>query len=175
MSADGTGRTALTADMAGNQNMPAWSPRLGDGSERIAFAHDVNAQPRIWTMRPDGSDKRQVTTTAGAYDISPAWSPDGQTIAYQRTAVAIFGDIWLVDANGGNERALMPFYALPGPQWSPAFSPDGKLIAFTSTHETYGSGTINYQVYTAWTDGSKLARRTFDAGEKASPAWLPRP
>lgn len=175
MNADGSNRVALTGDLAGNQNTPAWSPRLADGTERIAFTQDIESQPHVWTMRTDGGDRRQITTAGGAYDITPAWSPDGRTIAFQRSAAAIFGDIWLVDANGGNERALMPFYALPGPQWSPAFSPDGKLVAFISTHETYGSGTVAYQIYTVWADGSKLARRTADAGDKASPAWLPRP
>ncbi len=80
-----------------------------------------------------------------------------------------------MNAEGGNERALMPFYALPGPQWNPQWSPGGRMIAFTSAHETYGSGNPVQPVYTVWTDGSKLARRTGpDALEKASPVWMRR-
>lgn len=169
-------RVSLTGGMAGNQIMPAWSPALSGGGSRIAFVQDANRNLnnlRVWTMRADGTDRRQLTTMVGAEDITPAWSPDGQTIAFQRTAGAIFGDIWLVNADGGNERSLLPV-ALAGWQSSPSWSPDGRLIAFTSPHETYGSGNVEYQVYTVWANGSKLARRTFDAGSKGSAVWLPR-
>lgn len=170
-------RVNLTGGMAGNQTMPAWSPALSGGSSRIAFVQDANRNLnnlRVWTMGADGTDRRQLTTAiAGAQDITPAWSPDGLTIAFQRSAAAIFGDIWLVNAAGGNERSLLPV-ALAGWQSSPSWSPDGRLVAFTSTHETYGTGNLEYQVYTVWANGSKLARRTFDAGGKASPVWLPR-
>ena len=166
--ADGTGATSLTADLGGTgQAMPAWSPALEDGTSRIAFAHDVNGAPGIWTMRSDGSDKRQLTE--GAADIQPAWSPDGATIAFQRTAAAIFGDIWLVDADGAHERGLVT--GLAGAQWAPAWSPDGRLIAFSSEHETYGQG-LEDEVYTVWSDGSKLARRTSGGGR--APAWIVR-
>ena len=170
MNADGTSQVALTADVAGTQHMPAWSPTLPDGTERIAFVQNVNTQPRIWTMRADGSDRRQLGSLASAYDMYPAWSPDGRTITFQRTTANVNSDIWLMDANGGNERALLA-QPLAGAQLAPTWSPDGKLIAFTSSHELT-SGSPLYQVYTAWADGSRLARRTFDATEKAAPAWL---
>lgn len=168
-------RTSLTAGMPGNQIMAVWS-RSRAGGDRIAFVQDANRNGndmRVWTMRPDGSDRKQITTAAGTQDIQPAWSPDGETIAFQRTSASIFGDIWLVDADGGNERALL-WAPLAGWQATPRWSPDGKLISFVSPHETYGSGTSVYQVYTVWADGTKLARRTFDAGSKARPVWLPR-
>jgi AraC family transcriptional regulator, transcriptional activator FtrA len=170
VNADGTNQVPLTADMPGNQNMPAWSPRLADGTERVAFVQDVNLQPRIWTARADGSDRRPLGSASEAYDVQPAWSPDGTTIAFQRTTATIAADIWLMNADGSAQRPLMPLLPLAGLQLSPTWSPDGRLIAFTSRHETSASG---YQVYTVWTDGSKLARRTFDAGDKATPAWIP--
>lgn len=166
--ADGQNLVNITDHHDGKQDWPSWSPDLGDGSSRIAYDQYVNGEPQIWTMKPDGSDPRQVTA---GMDWQPAWSPDGTTIAFQRTGAAIFGDIWLADAGGGNERALVRG-TLAGPQDGPAWSPDGRLIAFGSTHETYGSGqTLLRQIYTVWADGSKLVRRTRGDIATGAHAW----
>ena len=170
VNADGSNPVQLTEQLSGNQNMPAWSARGADGTERIAFVQDVNAAPRIWTIRPDGGDLRSLGGTT-AHDIQPAWSPDGTTIAFQRSSASVQGDIWLMAADGGNARPLM-IGALPGLQLSPAWSPDGRLIAFTSAHESGGSA-ASWQVYTVWSDGSRLARRTFDSPDKLAPVWMP--
>lgn len=146
-----------------SQYSPAWSPVLDDGSTRIAYVH-ANG---IWTMRPDGSDHRQVTFSATADDAQPAWSPDGQKIVFQRSDSGIFGDLYVVDSAGGQGVALRPAAPLAGPQLLPQWSPDGKLIAFASRHE----GNF-YQVYTVWSDGSGLARRTSETANHAYPQWL---
>ena len=171
--ADGSNARPLTDNVVGDQSMPAWSPRLPDGTERIAFVQDLNLSPRIWTMRIDGSDRRLLGSTAGAHDIQPAWSPDGRTIAFQRISASVAADIWLMNADGTSERALMPA-PLSGSQLSPTWSPDGRLIAFASAHEASSTGST-YQIYTVWSDGTKLARRTFDATDKSAPVFLPVP
>jgi AraC family transcriptional regulator, transcriptional activator FtrA len=169
VNADGSNPLPLTTSLPGNQNMPAWSPRLADGSERIAFVQDVNTQPRIWSVRVDGTGLRQLGTRSDAYDLQPAWSPDGRTIAFQRTTPSSAADIWLMDADGSGERPLMPFVTLARTQLSPVWSPDGRFIAFASNHES-----AVFQLYTVWSDGSKLARRTHDQNDKATPAWIRR-
>lgn len=169
--AEGQNMVNLTDAHSGHQDWPSWSPRLADGSYRIAYGQYVNGEPRIWTMKDDGSDPRQITS---GIDWQPAWSPDGTTIVFQRTGAAIFGDLWLVDADGGNERGLVGVH-LAGPQDSPAWSPDGRFVAFGSTHETYGSGTtLVRQLYTVWADGSRLARRTGGDMPVGGPAWRTR-
>lgn len=171
VNADGTGLTNITATHVGRQESPSWSPLLAGGTSRIAYAQFVNGEPRIWTMKPDGSDAKQVTS---GLDHQPAWSPDGTTIAFQRTGAAIFGDIWMVDADGGNERGLVGMN-LAGAQSHPVWSPDGRLVAFVSAHETYGSGSLVNRVYTVWShDGSKLAARTPEGVPATTPGWRVR-
>jgi Subtilase family/WD40-like Beta Propeller Repeat/RTX calcium-binding nonapeptide repeat (4 copies)/Domain of unknown function DUF11 len=106
--ADGTSRRQLTT---GNDGSPAWSP---DGA-RIAFAADRNGKVQIWTMNADGSAATAITS--GLDDNDPAWSPDGRTIAFTRNF-----HVWLVDADGSNERALTKGFQA-------VWSPDGSTLA----------------------------------------------
>lgn len=163
---DGGNATNLTGQGNVSQNSPAWSPVQIDGGYRIAYVQAENGEGHIWTMKADGTDRRQITSGA-FYDDQPAWSPDGSTIAFQRNGAATFGDIYLVDAGGGSMRGLV---SLPFGQFAPAWSPDGRLIAFASKHE---GGSI-YQIYTVRLDGRPVARRTSDTFDKRNPAWLVR-
>lgn len=171
VNADGTNPVNLTADLGStDQYAPSWSPLLADGTSRIAFVHHAGGTQRVWTMRADGTDRKQITS--GAHDVMPAWSPNGQTLVFSRTTAFVNGDLWLVDANGTNERAVMVAVSLAGPQSFPSFTPDGRMIGFASQHETWGMGSERFELYTVWVDGSKLARRTTGGG--MWPAWLPR-
>lgn len=166
---DGSDASNLTSDLgATNQGSPAWSPVMIGGVFRIAYSHSEGGYGHLWTMHADGTDKRQITSSTTAYDDQPSWSPDGSRLVFQRSGTAIFGDIYWVDANlGGAGAALMPIIGpLAGPQFAPTWSPDGRLVAFASRHIT-----PEYQIYTVWADGTRLAQRTF-AGEHADPAWV---
>jgi Tol biopolymer transport system component len=122
----------------------------------------------LWSMRADGSDKRQLTSSSQNYDDMPSWSPDGKTIAFTRSGPAIFGDIYVVAENGGAGRLLTQLIGpLAGPQLEPSWSPDGKLIAFASSHDD-----THYQIYTVWADGTRVVRRTSEANNHASPNWI---
>lgn len=170
MNADGTDARSLTADLGRtNQTGPAWSPRLPDGSHRIVLSSQTNnaaGEAHLWTMRADGTDKRQLTT-GHVFDDQAAWSPDGTTIAFSRHGATAFLGLQLVRADGTNLRPLLraPFSFA---QFAPAWSPDGRLIAFTSKE-----GGL-HQVYSVWPDGSNVARRTFDDTDKGHPAWVRR-
>lgn len=168
---DGGNAITVTADSPGDHLWPSWSPERIDGAYRIAFAHIADGESRIRTMTEDGSDLQDVTS--GEWDDQPAWSPDGATIAFQRTAIGSMADLFLVDADGGNVRRLM-VAGLAGMQLRPSWSPDGRFIAFSSRHETYGQSTGPHQIYTVWADGTKLARRTHGTLEQHQVGWMRR-
>ncbi len=97
---------------------PSWS--------RALIAYRVNP-PRddagdIWTMRPDGTGKRNLTRSPGVPDWSPAFSPDGRTIAYMSAH-----ELWVMDADGGNQRQLTEAGELSE---YPSWSPDGRALVF---------------------------------------------
>jgi dipeptidyl aminopeptidase/acylaminoacyl peptidase len=68
---------------------------------------------------------------------TPRWSPDGRRIAYVLTKAdlersAYDADVWVVDADGRNDRQLTRTKAS---DTRPRWSPDGKSIAFLSDRD----------------------------------------
>lgn len=117
---------------------PGWSP---DG-DRIAFVSWYDGDQNIYLMNTDGSNVTQLTSDPFRYfyifpdadDKHPAWSPDGERIAFVSGRDAR-SDIYVMDTNGrnvvrltGKDKNLKPD-TLYG-YYQPAWSPDGKRIAF---------------------------------------------
>lgn len=169
MNSDGSDAVNLTANQPdSSKRSPAWSPQLADGSYRIAYSLEQAGSSYLWTMRADGTEKRIITGDPSYFDSEPAWSPDGRSLVFQRTGIATFGDLYLVSSTGGPARALMPGNVLAHGQFGPAWSPDGRLIAFTSKH----ADGEHYQIWTVWSDGTRLVRRTGETKSHADPAWI---
>ena len=78
MDADGGNVSVIASDPDLCQNDPSWTP---DGSrlvyDRFDFALEVE---QIWSMKPDGSDKKFVADGGGA---DPNVSPDGRKLSFK--------------------------------------------------------------------------------------------
>ncbi|MGD8579610.1 MAG: hypothetical protein PVI46_09785, partial [Lysobacterales bacterium] len=117
---------------------PAWSPdgrRLAFTSNRTAEP-DLNYNTDIWVVSADPArapaELTQVTHGEGP-DVSPAWSPDGKSIAHTTVtdAEAILYatyDLAVSAADGTATRVLTA--DLDRMIFKPAFSPDGKYVWF---------------------------------------------
>jgi Tol biopolymer transport system component len=81
----------------------------------------------IFTMRPDGTELKQLTAN-GEQNSEPAWSPDGRRIAF-RSERGGNPDIYVMNADGSEQRALALSIRAVLPTWSP----DGSKILFTGT------------------------------------------
>ncbi|HEY7754007.1 MAG TPA: S9 family peptidase [Steroidobacteraceae bacterium] len=89
----------------------------------------------IWRVRWDGGDRRALTHTADASEWSPAYSPDGRTIAFlsDRGGEDAETQVWLMPAAGGEAEQATEF---PGGVLEFAWSPDsGRLAVIASDPE----------------------------------------
>ena len=96
-------------------------------------------------------------------DGAPSWSPDGREIIYYSEQANGKADIFVMNADGTNHRALTS--TPEADEGSPAFSPDGKRIAFDTDRDG------NYEIYVADADGRNQRRLTKHPGRDLSPAW----
>lgn len=147
---------------------PAWSI---DGS-RLALTSWKTGYPRIYEIDPDGGNERMLPPVRGAGDyITPAYHPDGHTLAFSVLGSGSRGGIFTYDL----ERDCCLSY-LSGGDWydiSPTYSPDGLWMAFNTAR--FGSATPQVMLMPA-EGGPAEALSPYEYGSGGyftSPDWSP--
>jgi imidazolonepropionase-like amidohydrolase/Tol biopolymer transport system component len=74
-----------------------------------------------------GGTPRRLTSQNNAFELFPSWSRDGRRLTYVRWTDEGLGQIRVMNANGGGDRAVT---SEPGHYRRPRFSPDGSTIVF---------------------------------------------
>lgn len=143
--------------------------RFGEAVERSAAATGMVAFYRegdddatdIYTVPAAGGEETRLTQTGK--DSSPAWSPDGERIAYvsQQDGNA---EIYVMRADGSERKRLTD---RPGSDEAPSWSPDGQRILFTSE-----SGDDTFDLFLMDADGSDVQRLT-DDGQSGDGSFSP--
>ena len=107
---DGGGFVDLTSNEVGYETdvrSYSWSP---DGSRVVFASHrDGPSSTEIYVMNADGSGQRRLTFDSGhdsIFDVLPAWSPDGGTIAFVQDRNQ-HDSIRLMNPDGAAQRELV--------------------------------------------------------------------
>ncbi len=115
----------------------------------IGFLKAGRATNKIWVVRSDGSDARQV-----GWGLCPALSPAGDRIAYRNGS-----DLAIVNLDGSNDHPLTTGRNVVRPIWSP----DGTRLL------TADSGDI----IVVNAEGGTITSLTRDTAMDSHPSWSP--
>jgi TolB protein len=157
MNVNGTGLRRLT-NCTVDCRAAAWTQGM------IAYVQGEPPHSSIWTMRPDGSDKRQLT---GAGADHPDFSPIGSMIAFDKPTAGGGSAIYVMDRSGGHVRRVS---GTRGIHQDPAFSPNGTLLAFAVGRAGSAS---RLALYTITVAGRRLTRITGGLDSSFQPTWQP--
>jgi Tol biopolymer transport system component len=99
----------------------AWTP----DARRVLFGTFVRDRREVWTMAPDGSDRRELIADSEA--LWPCPSPDGRFVVFYSNRGGQLG-LWRADADGRNAQLL----ALASDPGVLSISPDSRWLYFTA-------------------------------------------
>jgi TolB protein len=139
---------------------PAWNPKTG---QTIAFVSDRGGTPQLYLMNADGTSPTKIDLPEKGYVIDPAWSPNGQLLAFSWRRPNDDYDIYIMDASS---RQIVELTRDQGRNERPSWALDGRHIVFESTRT--GVGTRH--IWTMLADGSQPHQLT-TTGHNESPNW----
>jgi TolB protein len=152
----------------------------------IIYTSLASGDLELWTMKPDGSGKKQITKKLG-YDGGPVLSRDGKqvvwragypktpedTTRYQDLLKANLTspmkmELMIANADGSGARQLTNFGCA---SFAPTFTPDGKKILFATNKLECDSR--KFELFLINTDGTGLEQVTKFGGFTSFPEISP--
>jgi TolB protein len=145
----------------GANTSPSWNPKTG---QQVAFVSDRGGVPQLYIMNSDGSSQSKVDLADKGYVIDPAWSPNGQLLAFSWRRPSGNYDLYVMEIA---THELVELTRDAARNERPSWAPDGRHLVFESTR------TGTRQIWTMLADGSN-ARQLTKQGQNESPNWSPK-
>jgi len=142
-----------------------WFPSLSPDGQWLVYSAELEGNFDIFLQSVSGSNPVNLTKDSPADDDMPAFSPDGQRVAFRSSRDG--GGIFVMGRTGEAARRVTRS------GFNPSWSPDGSEIAFTSgkmdINPQNSEGTSELWVVAA---AGGEPRRIFD-GDATQPVWSP--
>jgi TolB protein len=144
---------------------PAWSP---DGAHLAFMSFKGTGEPRVYELDLGSGRDRPIAAGGQGSQITPAYHPDGRTLAFSISGRGIF--------TYDRERNCCLAHLTGGSGWedlSPTYSPDGRWIAFNSSR----FGTRVPQIMVMPAEGGEVETLSpyemTGGGSYSGPSWSP--
>jgi len=168
---DGSGPHQLAT--GGTFSQPTWAP---DGGS-LAYVYRGTNFADIFVTDDQGQNQTRLTNSQSTvldnndWNLRPAYSPDGQYIAFVSDRNSALPTLWLINSDGSGRHVL----TTPGLQEEDvdalSWSPDGTQLAFTMFNEP---GPTQIGIVPLPPAGRQQAHVvTTQAGGALDPAWSP--
>jgi TolB protein len=158
--ADGNHIKRLTFSKGANTSA-AWNPKTG---QQVVFVSDRGGTPQLYVMDAAGGDVQKLEVGDKGYVIDPAWSPNGQLLAFSWRRPDGNYDLYVTDMAS---HQMVQLTRDAGRNERPSWAPDGRHLVFESTR----SGTR--QIWSMLADGTDVRQLT-TRGDNESPNWSPK-
>jgi eukaryotic-like serine/threonine-protein kinase len=165
----GGGRAGtVVADFAQLTSLPGveWFPSLSPDGKWLVYAAEGSGNHDIYLQSVGGQTSINLTKDSPADDDQPAFSPDGEHIAFRSSREG--GGLFIMARTGEGVRRL----ATQG--YRPTWSPDGKEVAFTSENVELNPGNSvgTSELWVVNADGHGQARQ-LKTGDAILASWSP--
>lgn len=142
----------------------AVQPAVSRRGNRLAYTQ-VLLDSNIWRVEIPSSHNKATSSamliSSTRLDISPQYSPDGKSIAFQSDRLGSI-EIWMCDSEGANPVQLTSMGGLTA---APRWSPDSRHIVFDSRSEG------NVDIFAVGVEDRRPRRLTTDPAEDTAPSW----
>ena len=155
------GQIVQLTDLQGSETFPSLSP---DGTFFV-YTKVVDGNADLFLQRVAGGNPINLTPGSPVHDYQPAFSPDGQQIAFRSEREG--GGIFLMGATGESARRLADF------GYNPAWSPDGREIA-VATEGAFDPRTRSSLSQIVRIDVATGAQRPLAVRDGVQPSWSPQ-
>jgi len=158
--ANGSRPRRLTNSNGANTSA-TWNPKTG---QTVIFVSDRGGVPQLYSMNADGTSVSKFDLPDMGYVIDPAWSPNGQILAFSWRRPSGNYDLYVMEIA---TRQLVELTRDVGRNERPSWAPDGRHLVFESTR------TGTRQIWSMLADGTG-ARQLTKQGQNESPNWSPK-
>jgi Tol biopolymer transport system component len=148
-------------DTAGEDFFPSLSP---DGKS-LVYVNGASGNLDIYHQRVGGKKPTNLTADSPSDDTQPAYSPDGERIAFRSNRDG--GGIFIMGASGESVRRLTDF------GYNPSWSPDGKQIVCAVEGVTSPSSRRNPKSELWAVELATQNKRLITEGDAVQPSWSP--
>jgi serine/threonine protein kinase/WD40 repeat protein len=155
------GQIVQLTDLQGRETSPSLSP---DGTFFV-YTKVIDGASDLFLQRVAGGNPINLTAGSPADDYQPAFSPDGQQIAFRSEREG--GGIFLMGATGESVKRLTDF------GYNPAWSPDGREIA-AATEGAFDPRRRFSESRIVRIDIATEAQRSLAVEDGVQPAWSPQ-
>jgi Tol biopolymer transport system component len=147
-----------------DQSGPEYFPSLSPDGKSLVYAAYASGNWDIYFQRVGGKNPINLTKDCAADDTQPAFSPDGERIAFRSERAG--GGIFVMGATGESVKRLT------GSGYNPAWSPNGKEIAFADEGIVKPSSRINSSKVSV-VDVTTGQSRLITKDDAVQPNWSP--